>query len=174
MVVVVDRHLPEQDQVEPGAFELRGEGLGRFEAVGEEALGLEQDATIGSHRERGADRLLSGRRAERDDDDFSRPCLFFPAERFLDGEFVVRIEDELDASLVQRLAVRPDLDARLGIGDALDAHCYFHKRRRYDATLYVASGESRFGETKANLRSLIRQPSCNVASWRRATSRSPC
>ena len=135
MVVIVDRHLAEQDQVARGVPELRGQGLCRFQAVGMESLDLEQHAAIGAHRERGADRLLSRWGTERDDDDFARPGFLLQPQRFLDGELVVRVEDELDAGLVQRLAVRGDLDARLGIGDALDANGYFHKRRRYDATL---------------------------------------
>src|SRR6266480_1346337 len=174
MVVVVDRHLPEQDQVEPSTLELRSEGLRGFEAIRVETLGLEQDAAIGSHRERGADRLLCRRGAERDYDDVAAPGFLLEAQRRFDGELIVGIEDELYARFVERLAVGGDLHPRLGVRDALDAHGYSHKRRRHDATLYVASGESRFGERKANLRSLIRQPSCNVASWRRATSRSPC
>ena len=101
MVVIVDRHLPEQDQVELVVLELRGERPRRFEAVGVEALGLQQDAAIGTHRERGADRLLGSRGPERDDDDFSRPRLFLLPQGFFDGEFVVGIEDEFDAHFVE-------------------------------------------------------------------------
>src|SRR5207302_5198481 len=124
----------------------RGEGLRRLEAVGVESRSLEQHAAIGSHRQRGADRLLRGRGAERDDDDIARPGVLLEPQPLLDGELVVGIEDELDARFVERFAVRGDLDARLGIGDAFDAYGYFHKRRRYDATVYVTGGESRFGE----------------------------
>src|SRR5438874_884964 len=85
-----------------------------------ESLDLEQHAAIGAHRERGADRLLSRRGAERDDDDLARPGFLLQPQRFLDGELVVRAEDELDAGLVQRLAVRGAPDAGLAVGAARD------------------------------------------------------
>src|SRR5439155_17319572 len=96
--------------------------------------------------------------------EFAGPSLLLEPPRLFDGELIVGIENELHARFVERLAVRGDLHPRLGVRDALDAHGYSHKRRRHDATLYVASGESRFGERKANLRS---------TTWRRGVATTP-
>ena len=97
-----------------------------LEPIGGDAIGLEQDAAVRAHRERGADRFLRGRGAEGDDHDFARARFFLAPERLFDRELVVGVEDELDARLVEGLAVGGDLHARFGIGDALDADGNFH------------------------------------------------
>ena len=106
MVVVVDRHLAEQNEIVAAVLELRGERARRDQTVRRDALDLEQHAAVGTHRQRRTDRLLRGRRSEREDDDFARSRLLFPPQRFLHGELVVGIEDELDARLVERFPVR--------------------------------------------------------------------
>ena len=91
---------------------------------------------------------MRGDRSERHDDHFAGAGLLLQSQRLFDGELVVRIEDELDARLVDRLAIGGDLHARFRVWHALDTHGYFHKRRRYDATFYVASGETQVGAGK--------------------------
>src|SRR5256885_11650458 len=63
------------DQVESGALELGGQRLRHFQAVHCDPVQLEQDAAIGSHGERGADRLL-GRGGEigRATSELQSPC----------------------------------------------------------------------------------------------------
>src|SRR6266540_551054 len=99
MVVVVDRHLAEQDQVVVAVLELSGEGLGDREAVGGDLVDLQQHAAVGAHRERGPDRFLGGPGPERDDHDFASPGLLLAPQGLLDRELVVRIENKLDARL---------------------------------------------------------------------------
>ena len=101
MVVIVDRHLAEQDEIIAAGLELGGERLGHLQPVDRDAVDLEQDAPVRAHGERGADRLLRGGGSERHDDDLARACLLLAAQRLFHGELVVRIEDELDARLVQ-------------------------------------------------------------------------
>src|SRR5207247_9911477 len=93
------------------ALELPGERLRRLEPIRGDAVDLEQDAAVRAHGERGADRLLGRRSPERDDHDFPGASLFFAPQRLLDGELVVGIADELDARVVERLAVAGDLHA---------------------------------------------------------------
>src|SRR2546422_3765904 len=126
MVVVVDRHLAEQDQVPAAVLELGGERLRDFETVGRDPVGLEQHAAVRAHRQGAADRLLGGGGAEAYDRDLARAGLLFVPQGFLDRELVVGVEDEPDAGLVERPAVRGDLHARLAVGDALDADCDLH------------------------------------------------
>jgi len=95
-----------------------------------DGLAVAQAAAIGPHGEGRTDRLLSGGGAERDDDDFTRPGVFLASQGLFDGELIVGIEDELDARFVERFAVGGDLDARLGVGDALDAHGDLHGSRK--------------------------------------------
>src|SRR6267378_3320149 len=88
------------------------------------------DTAVGTRRERRTDRLLRRRRAETEDGDLTGAGFFLPAQRLFDGEFVIGIDDELHAGFIEALAVGSDFDARLGIGDALDAHCDFHEARK--------------------------------------------
>src|SRR5881628_1293786 len=126
MVVVVDRHLAEQDQVVARVPDLGGEGPGDLETVGGNRVRLEQDAAVRPHGQRGADRLLRGGGADRYDDDLARARLLLAPQRFFHGELVIRVEDELDARLIERFAVGGDLDAGLGVGDTLDADRDLH------------------------------------------------
>ena len=71
MVVVVDGHLAEQDQVVAAAFELRRQGGGGRQSIGRDPVRLEQCAAVGAHGESRADGLLRRGGAERDHDDLA-------------------------------------------------------------------------------------------------------
>src|SRR5207247_10948250 len=84
------------------------------------------DAAVRGRRQGAAHRVLGGGGAEAYDRDLARAGLLFPAQGFSARELVVGVEDELDAGLVERLAVGGDLHARLAAGDALDADRDLH------------------------------------------------
>jgi quercetin dioxygenase-like cupin family protein len=60
------------------------------------AVGLDQDAAVGAHGQRGADRSLRLGRADRDHDDLGRLAGFLQAQRFLDRDLVEGVHRHLD------------------------------------------------------------------------------
>src|SRR6266702_3856303 len=68
------------------------------------------------------------------------PGLLLEPERLFDGEFIVGIEDVLDARLVDRLAIGGDLHARLRVRHALDTHGDLHWSRQSSDGVGVQKG----------------------------------
>ena len=114
IAVVVDRLLAEDDEL--GLF-LVDEGLqelGDGERLDDRALRrLHEDAAVGAHRERGAERLLRLRRPDGDDDDLGRRALLLQPHRLFDGDLVERVHRHLDVGEVDARSV--GLDANLDV-----------------------------------------------------------
>ena len=126
MTAVVDGEFAEKNQVVAALFELGGKDFGHCERVGTGHIGLEQDATIGAHRQSGPHCFLVRVGPKRNDHDLTTTSLFFELERFFDGILIERIQDELDATLLDRFAVATYFDAGLRIGHPLYTDSDFH------------------------------------------------
>src|SRR6266576_5249416 len=131
MIVVVDRHAAEQDQIPARGFQLRSNDLGSLEGISGNLVRLQEHATISAPRQRGPNRLLRDGRTETDDYDLPPgPNLLFTTQRLFEREFVIGIQDEFDARFVEAFAVGSDFYARLRIRHALDADRDFHEARK--------------------------------------------
>ena len=123
--VVVDRLLAHDD--EPGLFGVDDafEQLGDRERLGER-VGLDQDAAIGAHGERGADGLARLRRADRDDDHLARLAGFLLPERLLDRDLVERIHRHLDVGELDSRAVGLETNLDVVVDHPFDGHENLH------------------------------------------------
>ncbi len=84
------------------------------------------DPAVRAHAQRFADRLLHDIGPERDDDDLVGAALFLVLNGDLGGVAVEVVHVVLEPALVDGLAVPRDLEARLHVGDPLDAHGNLH------------------------------------------------
>ena len=101
------------------------EDLGHRQRLGV-AFGLDQDAAVGAHRERGADGLGGLRRADRDGDNLGRLARFLEPDRFFDGDLVERIHRHFDIGKLDARAVRFDPYFHVLIDRPLDGHENLH------------------------------------------------
>ncbi len=85
----------------------------------ERGVGLDQDCAVGAHRQAGAQLLLPGGLADRDQHDLAGLFLL-DAERFFDGDFAKRVDDPFDVVGGDAAAVGEDADGGGGIGNSLD------------------------------------------------------
>ncbi len=90
--------------------------------------GFDEDGAVGAQRQRGAQLLLSGGRADGDDDDFSRNTFFFQAYGFFHCDFAERVHRHLDVGEVDAGMVRLDANFHVVIDHALDGYEDFHGR----------------------------------------------
>ena len=88
----------------------------------DDAVDFHQDAAVGAHRERGADRLGRLLRADRDRHDLGRGAFFLQPDRLLDGDLVERIHRHLDVGELDAGAVRLDANLDVEIDDPFDGH----------------------------------------------------
>jgi hypothetical protein len=95
----------------------------RFDDI---VAGFDEDAAVGAHRERGADRFLRFRRPDRHSDDFSGGALFLEANGFFDGNLVERIHRHLDVRKLDARTVRLHSDLDVVVDDPFDGHQHFH------------------------------------------------
>src|SRR5690606_28143544 len=125
VVVAVDGLLAEDDQlrlllVDHGLEQLgHGQGIQLFG-------GLDQDGTIGTQRQRGAQLLLGGGRADGDHDDLARNALFLPAYGFFNGDFAEGVHRHLDVGEVDAGVVRLDADLDVVIDHSFDSYENLH------------------------------------------------
>ena len=89
-------------------------------------VGLDQDAAVGAHGERGADGLLRLLRADGDGDDLGRLALFLQADGLLDGDLVEGVHGHLDVGQLDARAVRLDPDLHVVVDHPLHGHQDFH------------------------------------------------
>ena len=112
VAVVVDRLLADDDEARLLGRDDALQQLGDRERLGQR-VGLDEDAAVGAHGERGPDGLAGLGRADRDDDDFARLAGFLLAQRLLDRDLVERVHRHLD---VGEFDARPiGLDANLDV-----------------------------------------------------------
>ena len=125
IAVVVDRLLAEDDQT--GLLRV-SDGFEDFRHRQrlDRAFGLDQDAAVGAHGERGADRLGGLLRSDRNGDDFGRLAGFLEPDRFLDGDLVERIHRHLDVAELDAGAVGLDPDFHVLVDRPLHGHENFH------------------------------------------------
>ena len=119
-VVVVDRLLPEEHQIAFPATDLRRQGTRGRQPV-RRPRALKQNGFIRSHGQGGPEYLLRCLRSDGDHRDGAFSCRLLESKRLLESDFVVRVHDVLDARWIDAPAVAGDADARLAVGDALDA-----------------------------------------------------
>ena len=134
VAVVVDRLLAHDDEAGLFVVDDALQELGDGERL-DERVGLDQDAAVGAHGERGADGLARLRRADRDDDHLGRLAGFLLPQRLLDRDLVERIHRHLDVGEVDARAVRLDADLDVVVDHPLDGHENLHGRRNSRRTL---------------------------------------
>ena len=91
-----------------------------------DAVDLDQDAAVGAHRERGADRLGRLLRPDRDGDDLGRLAFFLQPDRLLDGDLVEGVHRHLDVGELDARAVGLHADLDVVIDHPLDGHQNLH------------------------------------------------
>ena len=106
VAVVVDRLLAEDDELGCSFVDDRLQQLGDRERL-QLGIGLDLDAAIGAHGERGADRLLALLRAHRDGDDLAGDAGFLEPNRLLDADLVERVHRHLDVRRSRRRCCPP-------------------------------------------------------------------
>src|SRR4029077_678048 len=125
IAVVVDRLLAHDDEARLFLFDDAFEDFCHSERL-HDTVDLHQDAAVGTHRERGADRLGRLLRADRDRDDLSRRPLFLQPDRLLDGDLIEGVHRHLDVGEFAARAIRLDANLDVEIDHPLDGHQYFH------------------------------------------------
>jgi hypothetical protein len=103
------------------------------------AVGLDQDAAVGAHGERGAERLLRLLRADRDGDDLGRLALLLQADRLLDGDLVERVHRHLDVGEVDARAVGLDADLDVVVDTRLTGTSTFIESSPFSASISRSS-----------------------------------
>ncbi len=86
------------------------------------------DGAVGAHAERGAQRLRDALRTDRCDDHLGVGGAVLHAQRLFEGVGVVAVDLELDVLLLDPRAVRADVEARVLVGDLLQADEDLHAR----------------------------------------------
>jgi hypothetical protein len=86
------------------------------------AVGLDQDAAVGAHGERGADGLRRLRRSDRHRHYLGRLAGFLETDRFFDRDLVERVHRHLDVGEFDARAIRFDADFDVEIDHPLHGH----------------------------------------------------
>ena len=128
VAVVVDRLLAEDDEAGLLRLDDAFEDLGDRQRL-DDAVGLDEDAAVGAHGERGADRLGGLRGADRHRDDLGHLARLLEPDRLLDGDFVERIHRHLDVGEFDAGAVRLDPDLYVVVDHPFDGHQNLHSGR---------------------------------------------
>ena len=87
---------------------------------------LDEDAAIGTHRKRVADRLLGLGGPDRHRDDLGCLAGLLEPDRLFDGDFIEGIHRHLDIGKLDARAVGLDPDLDVEIDDPLDRHQHLH------------------------------------------------
>ncbi len=95
IAVVVDRLLTHDDEIRAFGLDQALQHLGDAERL-DDRIGLHQNGAVGAHGERGAERILRLRWANRDGDDLVGLTPLLDADGLLDGDLVERIHRHLD------------------------------------------------------------------------------
>ncbi len=93
--IVVDRLLAEDDELRALLLDDLLEDLGDREGL-DRLVGLDEDAAVGAHGKRGAERLLGLLRADRDGHDLGRLALLLQADRLFNSDLVEGVHGHLD------------------------------------------------------------------------------
>jgi hypothetical protein len=102
------------------------------------AVGLDQDAAVGAHRERGADGL--GRlRGPIETATTSVALPLLQANRLLDGDLVERVHRHLDVGELDAGAVGLDANLDVVVDHPLDGHENLHSVSASDSAIRPAS-----------------------------------
>ena len=127
IAVVVDRLLAEDDEGRLLGVDHALEQLGDRQRLDRLAFGrLDQDAAVGAHRQRGADRLLRLGRADGDGDDLLDVALLLEPHGFLDGDLVEGVHRHLDVGELDARPVGLDADLDVEVDHPLDSDENFH------------------------------------------------
>jgi len=125
IAIVVDRLLAEDDETRLLRRDHALQQFGDRERL-DEALGLDQNAPIGAHRERCAQGFGYLSRANGDDDDFAGLARFLLAQRFLDRDLVEWVHRHLDVGELDAGTVGPDAYPDIVIDHPFHGHENFH------------------------------------------------
>ena len=90
------------------------------------ALGFHQDAAVGAHRQRGAQRLAGLGRSDGNDDDLGCLALFLQPDRFFDRDLVKGIHGHFDIGQVNAALVRLHPDLHVVVNHPLHGHQNLH------------------------------------------------
>ena len=133
VAVVVDRLLAHDDEARLLRRDDALEELGDRERLGQR-VGLDEDAAVGAHGERGADGLARLRRADRDDHDLGRLAGFLLAQRLLDRDLVERIHRHLDVGEFDARPIGLDADLDVVVDHPFHGHEDLHGPRNSSRT----------------------------------------
>ncbi len=92
----------------------------------ERVVGLDQDAAVGAHGQRGADRLLALLDADGDDDELLGTPGLLQTHRLFDGDLVERVHGHFDVGGLDARPVLLDPHLDVVVDDTFDRHQYFH------------------------------------------------
>ena len=124
VAVVVDRLLAHDD--EAGLFRGGDAEDFRHRQRLDERVGLDENAAVGAHGERGADGFARLRGADGDNDDLGRLARLFLVQRLLDRGLVERVHRHLHVGELDPRAVRLDADLDVVINHPLHGHENLH------------------------------------------------
>ncbi len=125
IAVVVDRLLAHDDEIDAFVLDHALQELGDAERL-DHRVGLDQDGAVGTHGERGAQRVLRLYGTDRDRDDLAGLAALLDADRLLDGDFVEGVHRHLDVGKVDAAAVRFDADLDVVVDDPFDRDQNLH------------------------------------------------
>src|SRR5882757_388633 len=117
--VVVDRLLADDHEARLLLVDHGLQELGDGERL-ELGVGLDEDAAVGAHGERGADRLLALQRAGGKGDDLGRGPLLFHTERLFHGDLVEGVHRHLDVGRLDAGVVGLYANLDVVVDDPLD------------------------------------------------------
>ncbi|SJM32112.1 hypothetical protein BQ8482_240050 [Mesorhizobium delmotii] len=123
--IVVDRLLAENDKT--GLFRLDHalQHLGDTQRL-RLLVGLDQDGAVGTHGQRGAQRLLRLLRPDRDNDDLFRLAGLLQPDRLFDRDLVERVHRHLDVGEFHRRTVSLHTNLHIRIHNPLHGHKDLH------------------------------------------------
>src|SRR5690606_18896194 len=125
VVVAVDGLLAEDDQLRLFLVDHGLEQLGHGQGV-QFFVGFDQDGAVGTQGQGGAQLLLSGVRADGDDDDLASHALFLQADGFFHGDFAEGVHRHLDVGEVDAGVVRFDADFDVVVDHSFDSYKNLH------------------------------------------------
>ena len=125
VVVAVDGLLAEDHQLRLLLVDHGLEQLGHGQGV-QLVVALHQDRTVSAQRQRGAQLLLGGGRADGDSDDLGSHALLFQAHGFFHGDFAEGVHGHLDVGEVDAGVVRLDADLDVVVDHSFDCYKNLH------------------------------------------------
>ena len=125
VAVVVDRLLAHDDEAGLLGIDDGFENFGDRERL-DRAVDLHQDAAVGAHGERGADRLAGLLRPDRHRDDLGRLARFLQPDRFFDRDLIEGIHRHLHVGKLDARAVGLDANLDVLVHHPLHGHHDLH------------------------------------------------